>query len=151
MRNFVQAGSALDMIAPSGGVVAGVGVLIGAIFGVAATTAAEGEIFSLSRRGVFDLAAATHASNQALAAGDPAYWDNTNKVITATAAGNTLVGVVTEAKVSTVAIARVALVERIAPSGTAIADLAGGADLAATIAKVNVVIAALETAGVIKA
>lgn len=170
MKNFVQSGGSLDMIAPSGGVTAGVGVLIGAVFGVAAVTAAADETFSLAVRGVFDLAAATHASTQAMAAGDTAYWDNTAKVITKTAAGNTPVGVVVEAKVSTVAIARVALVPRLAAAQTAIADLsiadvtgvngtgsnaASKADVdtafGAVETKVNAIIAALEAAGVVLA
>lgn len=151
MRNFIQPGGTLDLVAPSGGVTSGVGILIGAIFAVASADAAEGETFAGAVRGVFELAAATHASTQAMAAGDPAYWDAGNDRITATAAGNTMVGVVVEDKVSTAATVKVVLVPRLATAGTAIADLAGGADLPTTVAKVNVIIAALEAAGVINA
>jgi predicted RecA/RadA family phage recombinase len=107
MKNFITPGGALDLVAPSGGVVAGRGVKIGGIFGVAATTAAEGETFSCAVRGVFEFAAATHASTQGMAVGDTAYWDDTAKVITKTSSGNTAVGLITETKVTTVALARV--------------------------------------------
>lgn len=168
MKNYVQPGEILTLIAPSGGVTAGVGVLIGAIFAVASVTAAEGEEFAGAVRGVFDLAAATHASTQAIAAGAPAYWDNTAKVVTATAAGNTVIGVVTEDKVSTVAVARVALVPRAIGAGATIADLSlaavAGVDgtgsnaaskadtdarFASIVTKVNAILAAMETGNVV--
>jgi predicted RecA/RadA family phage recombinase len=56
MRNYVQPGDSLTLTAPSGGVVSGTGYLIGAIFGVAAVTAAEAAAFELLIKGVFSLA-----------------------------------------------------------------------------------------------
>lgn len=151
MRNFIQPGGTLDLVAPSGGVTSGVGVLIGAIFAVASVDADEGETFAGAVRGVFELAATTHASTQAMSAGDPAYWDASTKKITKTASGNAMVAVVVEDKASTAATVKVAIVPRVAAAGTAIADLAGGADLPTTVTKVNAIISALEAAGVIKA
>lgn len=107
MRNFVSSGGSLDLVAPSGGVVSGRGVKIGGLFGVAATTAAEGETFALAKRGVFDFAAETHASTQGMAVGDTAYWDDTNKRITKTSSGNTAVGLIVATKDSTAAVAQV--------------------------------------------
>nr|WP_083434544.1 DUF2190 family protein [Sphingomonas sp. Y57] len=151
MNNYVQEGKALNLVAPAGGVVSGRGVLIGALFVVASITAAEGEIFVGRRSGVFDLDAATHATNQAGDAGDPVYWDNTGKKVTRTATGNTIIGVLVEDKVSTVATAKVVLIPRLVAPGAAIPDLAGGADLPTTVTKVNAIIAALEAAGIVVA
>lgn len=171
MRNFVQPGDMLDLIAPSGGVTAGVGVLIGDLFVVASTTAAAGAEFVGARSGVFDLAAATHASTQAIAVGGPVFWDDTAKTVTATGGGNRLIGVAIAAKVSTAAVCRVLLTPRLNPAaGTAIADLAlasvtgvdgtgsnaaSKADVDARLTtinnKVNAIIAALESAQVIAA
>lgn len=151
MRNYLQKGESLDLIAPSGGVTAGVGVLIGAIFSVAATTQLVGETFAGYTEGVFQLAAATHASTQAIAAGAPVYWDDTAKACTATAAGNTIIGTAVEAKVSTVALVKVKLNPRIAAAGAAIADLAGGAVVGTVVTTVNTLLAELRAAGVILA
>lgn len=151
MKNFVQDGDVLTLEAPAGGVVSGVGYLIGGLFVVATISAAEGELFTGRRRGVVELVGATHANAQAASAGDAAYWDNAAKKITKTAAGNTIVGVFVEDKVSADDVAVIVIVPRLVAPGAAIADLAGGADLAATIAKVNAIIAALEAGGVILA
>lgn len=144
MRNYVQEGKALDLMAPAGGVIAGLGYFIGGIFVVASTTAAEGEPFVGLRVGVFDLAATAHATDQAMSAGDVAYFNTGTDKVTKTAAGNQTIGVLVDDKASTATTAKVVLVPTAFQLGTAIADLAGGADLAATIAKVNAIIAALE-------
>lgn len=167
MKNFVQPGEMLDLTAPSGGVTSGVGVLIGAIFAVASVTAAEDEVFAGAVRGVFDLAAATHASTQGMAVGDTAYWDNSAKTVTKTATGNQAIGIIVATKVTTVAIARVALVPKMGLAGTTIADISlaavagvdGTGSNAASKAdvdtrfgtvqtKINAILAALEAAGV---
>lgn len=150
MKNFVQPGETLDLIAPSGGVTSGLGYLIGALFVVAAVTAAEGEDFAGARTGVFDLDATTHASTQAFAAGDPVYWNDTTKKVTATATGNQMIGFAVEAKVSTAAVARVLLVQRRSVAGTTIADVptAGSATAALNAAAINTILASLEAAGI---
>lgn len=150
MKNFVQPGTNLDLIAPSGGVTAGLGYLIGALFVVASFTAAEGETFVGVREGVFELAATTHATDQAFAAGDPVYWNDTTKKVTATATGNQRIGFATEAKVSTDAVAKVLLVQRTVVGGTTIADVptAGSATAALNAAAINSILARLEAAGI---
>ena len=43
MNNYIQPGNVVDLTAPAGGVVGGMGYIIGGIFGVAVRDAAEGE------------------------------------------------------------------------------------------------------------
>lgn len=89
MRNFIQPGKTLTMPAPAGGVVSGALIIIGKIFGVAATTAAETEPFDLDTGGVYEL---PKTAAEAWAAGDEVYA-TAGGVITKTASGNTKVGV----------------------------------------------------------
>lgn len=150
MRNYVQAGDSLTLTAPSGGVVSGKGYLIGGLFLVAAVTAAEGVNFTGKRTGVFEFPAQTHASTQALAVGDVAYWDDTNKRVTKTATGNTVIGVVVEAKASTAATAKVVLVPRMAAAGALIAAPTGGGTVDAEArTAIGSILAALRSAGII--
>jgi predicted RecA/RadA family phage recombinase len=90
MKNFVKPGRMMTAVAPTGGVASGDGVLIGAMFGVAATAAAETKEFELCTEGVFEL---PKKSADTPAAGAKVYWDNTAKEVTTTASGNTLIGV----------------------------------------------------------
>lgn len=55
MKNFVQEDEIIEITAPAGGVTSGDGVVLGTLFGVAVTTAAEGERVNLLTEGVFDL------------------------------------------------------------------------------------------------
>lgn len=153
MRNYLQGGEALDLVAPSGGVTSGVGVLIGSIFAVASITAAAGATFAGITEGVVEHAAATHATTQAIAAGGNVYWDDTAKVCTATATGNTLIGTAVEAKVSTVALVKVKLNPRHAAASAAITDAltAGAATAANAATTINLILAALRTAGIVLA
>ena len=88
MKNFVQEGDILTVVAPAA-VLSGAGVLVGTIFGIAQTGAASGAEVAIKRKGVF-----THAktSAEAWTSGAKVYWDNTNKVFTSTAGTNQLVG-----------------------------------------------------------
>jgi len=88
--NYTQAGEIVTIIAPSGGVVSGVGVLVGSLFGIAQISAAEGASVEIATCGVY-----THAktSAQAWTAGALIYWDNTNKLMTTTVVSNKLIGV----------------------------------------------------------
>lgn len=88
MRNFIQPGDTVDVLAPYA-LASGAGALVGSIFGVAEGTAATGAAVRLKRTGVFTLAKAT---GEAWTVGAKLYWDNTNKRLTTTSAGNTLVG-----------------------------------------------------------
>lgn len=93
MKNHKQDGEVLSLTAPYD-VASGGGVKIGAIIGVASSAALSGEPVQIKRRGVFVLA---KTSAQAWSAGDKLYWDDTNKVLTTTATGNTLCGVAVDA------------------------------------------------------
>lgn len=54
MKNFIQPGDTLDLIAPSGGVVSGLGFIIGQIFAVAVATKAATETVAGLVEGVVD-------------------------------------------------------------------------------------------------
>jgi len=74
--------------APAGGVVSGVGIKVGDLFGVPATSAAEGEPFELAVAGVYTLPKAAVA----IAEGVKVYWHAGNGNVTTTASGNTFIG-----------------------------------------------------------
>lgn len=105
MKNFVQPGNVVTVIAPYS-VSSGQGLLVGALFGVAAYDAAAGAPVEISREGVFDVSAVTA---DIVAQGGKIYWDNAARKLTATNAGNTLVGAVTVAKGGADTTARVML------------------------------------------
>ena len=108
MKNFVQEGHALDYVAPAGGVVAGVALLIGTVLVIPATTAAEGAIFSGWIEGVYNLPCATGTAWDN--PNTPLYWDSANKRVTTTATGNTKIGMTAEAKVASSARGNVKLI-----------------------------------------
>lgn len=93
MKNYVQAGNVLTLPAPYA-LASGSGAKVGSIFGVAAETVPAGADVDLAVAGVFNLA---KVSATAMAAGDPVYWDDAARLVTATAGGNTRIGVVTAA------------------------------------------------------
>lgn len=94
MKNFIQAGGNLTVIAPSGGTVSGGLYKVGAIVGVAATTEAVGDPVVLKTDGVFDL---TKTSAQAWAVGDLLYMNTTSRSLSnVSATGLVLVGMATE-------------------------------------------------------
>lgn len=95
MKNFTQEGDTLSLTAPYE-VASGAGMLIGSIFAVATSGAANGAaVEGFVGPGVVSLAA---LSTDTGTVGALMYWDNTNKRLTATASGNTKVGVLTVAK-----------------------------------------------------
>ena len=55
MKNFVQSGDLITVTSPSGGVTSGDGVIVGSLFGVAASSMPAGGSVTLSTRGVYDL------------------------------------------------------------------------------------------------
>lgn len=112
-RNFAQEGDTLTLIAPSGGVTAGLGYVIGSLFVVALTSAAEGAKFDGATEGVFTMAKNTGASGKDFAAGEAIFWDNgSNKRWDKTASGLYQVGVAVEAAASTAATVKVAINRR---------------------------------------
>jgi predicted RecA/RadA family phage recombinase len=105
MKNLIQEGDVIPVVAPYA-VASGQGVLVGALFGVAAFTAAQGAPVEIKREGVFELTAVTaDTGNQ----GDKIYWDDTARKLTTTAASNHLVGVLAGTKGGADSTARVLL------------------------------------------
>ncbi|WYK04467.1 DUF2190 family protein [Cereibacter sphaeroides f. sp. denitrificans] len=88
MKNYVDNGETVTLAAPYA-VASGGGALVGALFGVAQAAAANAATVVLVTRGIFDL---PKAASQAWTVGAAIYWDDTNKVATTTASGNTLIG-----------------------------------------------------------
>lgn len=93
MKNFVQPGKTLTLPAPVGGVVSGGFYKIGAIFGVAAQTAAAGKSFDLEVGEVYRL---PKTAAEAWTIGAVIYATS-GGIMTTTASGNTKVGVAVEA------------------------------------------------------
>ncbi len=115
MRNFIQPGNSLAIAVPyASGVTAGQGVLVGALFGVAATDGAQNATIEAATQGVFDI---TKEPALAITAGARVFWDNTNRRITTTATGNFQVGIATTAALAADAAVRVWL-NRVPPSGS---------------------------------
>lgn len=72
MINLVHKQSEIEVVCPVGGATSGDVVIIGALLGIAKTTAAAGEQLAIETQGVFDLAKqAALAINE----GDEVYWD----------------------------------------------------------------------------
>jgi predicted RecA/RadA family phage recombinase len=94
MRNFIQQGECIDYTAPTGGVVAGNGYLIGGTqFVVATTTAAAGAKFAGCLMGVFAL---TKSGSQGWAEGQKIYWDVANSRCDSNPAVGPFIGCATE-------------------------------------------------------
>lgn len=106
MRNLVQqSGDNITVAAPYA-VASGDGALVGTMFGIASTTAANAAQVALSTVGVYDIA---KTAGQTFAVGATAYWDNTAKKVTAVSTDNTKIGVAIKAAVGGDATARVRL------------------------------------------
>lgn len=91
MRNYVQPGDSLALAVPyAGGVTSGQGVLVGALFGVAAVDGVQNAVIECQTKGVFDIA---KEPALAITAGARVFWDNTNRRMTTTATGNFQVGI----------------------------------------------------------
>lgn len=90
MKTYIRDSDRIPLTAPTGGVVADRGYLIGAMFVVAAASAPAGATFTAQIEGVIDL---PKAASITPAPGALLYWDDTNKVVTTTASGNTKIGV----------------------------------------------------------
>ena len=114
MRNYVQPGNSLAIAVPyAGGILSGQGVLVGALFGVAAVDGAQNAVIEAATQGVFDL---TKEPALAISQGARVFWDNTNRRITTTATGNFQVGLCTVAALAADATVRVMLA-RVPASG----------------------------------
>jgi predicted RecA/RadA family phage recombinase len=104
MHNFVQVGEQIEVVAPTA-LASGEGVVIGGMFGVATTTAAVNTPVVLRLVGVVTLPKATGALTQFA----KVYWDATNKRVSGTATGNSLIGVAARPAASADAVAYVRL------------------------------------------
>lgn len=89
MKNFVHIGDNVTIPAPAT-VTSGEGVLVGSLFGIAATDATTAAALTLSTTGVFEL---PKVAADEMEIGEPIYWDDTAKLVTVTATDNTKIGV----------------------------------------------------------
>lgn len=106
MKNYVQEGESFQYTVPSGGVTGGSVVVSGSLIGVAAVTGAEGDVVTVQRDGVYELAKAAVD----IAQGDHLFFDTTNKVVTnVAAAAHVYIGKAFEAAASGAATANVVL------------------------------------------
>lgn len=94
MKNYVQKGDCVTLAAPYN-VASGAGFLVGALFAVATADALAGAEVVGCAVGCFELTANT---TDVIAQGAKVYWDDTNKRVTGTASGNTLIGCALVAK-----------------------------------------------------
>ncbi|WP_267395575.1 MULTISPECIES: DUF2190 family protein [unclassified Sphingomonas] len=88
MKNLVQPGDNVDVVAPYA-VTSGQGLLDGAEFSVASTDIAQGASGIGVTKGVFTLPTAAVAVTRKTIA----YWDNTARLVTNVASGNTKIGI----------------------------------------------------------
>lgn len=93
MKNSVQPGNTLDVVAPND-VTSGLGVRIGSIFGVAFASKLSGEVVAIGVEGVYDVA---KLSTDAMNVGDKVNWNNTTKQLQLAAGDLDGVGTVVEA------------------------------------------------------
>lgn len=107
MRNYVQPGDSLALAVPyAGGITSGQGVLVGALFGVAAVDAEQNAVIECQTKGVFDI---TKEPALPITAGARLFWDNTNRRLTTTATGNFQVGIAAVAALASDTTVRVML------------------------------------------
>lgn len=88
MKNYVQRGDTLTVVAPYT-LVAGGGVQVGNVFGIALNNQNSGDNMDMLVTGVFDLVKDTSTFNP----GDFVFWNNATKVATSVGAGNLLIGI----------------------------------------------------------
>lgn len=103
MRNFVQPGDTITLLAPRTLATPGLGVLVGVIFAVATEPAASGAAVECVFEGIFDLPKASGAWTQ----GAVLYWDNTAFNVTTTSSANTKIGAAYVAQASGDTVGRV--------------------------------------------
>jgi predicted RecA/RadA family phage recombinase len=82
------------------------GVVVGALFGVASKTVAEGDTVAIATEGVFDL---PKLASAVIAAGDKVSWDNTAKHVDVPGTGRYPIGTAIEAAGNGVTTVRVRL------------------------------------------
>ena len=83
MKNYRQPGDTVTMTSPSGGLLSGDPVVIGAVFGIAAADAAQGDEVEIVTTGVFELA----KSSGVIAEGAIVWFDTSGGTIENTTLG----------------------------------------------------------------
>lgn len=92
MKNFIQNGYMITIIAPTGGVKSGAGVIVGNLFGIASLNAPEGSKVEIATKGVFDL---PKPANATFTQGQRVSWDQANAQVVAPATGMFPIGIAT--------------------------------------------------------
>lgn len=109
-KNFIQPGDRLTLTVTDDSsavdIKSGEGYLLGSIFGVAITDVAAGEEGAFETTGVWEL---PKTSAQAWTVGQKIYWNNSSRVATTAASGNTLIGVAVAAAANPSDVGRVRL------------------------------------------
>jgi predicted RecA/RadA family phage recombinase len=106
MKNYIQNGDVITVTAPVGGVVSGLGLLVGNLFGIAAATSAEGESVEMATVGVYELPKLVTAVIGATAR---VAWDDAAKQVVLPGVGKVPIGIATIAAGNGVATVRVRL------------------------------------------
>lgn len=96
MINYTNSGETVSAVAPYA-VASGGGALLNKLFGVAVKDYAQDEEGEFVTKGCFNLPAVSADTASAYAL---AYWNNSTKLVTTTATGNTLIGCFTAAKIN---------------------------------------------------
>jgi predicted RecA/RadA family phage recombinase len=107
ISRFLHEGDFVDYT-PSADVASGDVVVQNGLVGIALRPILSGTLGALAVEGVFELPKATGAST-AIDVGKKVYWNATNKQVTETASGNTLLGKTVKASVDADAIVRVSI------------------------------------------
>ena len=106
MKNYIQEGKIVTAIAPSGGVVAGLIYVVGALVLLASTTVAQDEEFEGETCGVFEL---PKTSADVPTQFQDAYWDAGANEVTVVVASNKKIGVFMKAYANGITLAQVRL------------------------------------------
>jgi predicted RecA/RadA family phage recombinase len=94
-KNFIQPGRVVTLVAPTGGVLSGQAVQVGALFGIATFDAIGGADVEVALEGVWELPKAAVA----IAHGAPVFWDAmAGNVAADIGTSNALIGGATEAR-----------------------------------------------------
>jgi predicted RecA/RadA family phage recombinase len=94
-KNFIQPGRVVTLVAPTGGVLSGQAVQVGALFGIATLDAIGRADVEVALEGVWELPKAAVA----IAQGAPVFWDAaTGNVAANIGTSNALIGGATEAR-----------------------------------------------------
>jgi predicted RecA/RadA family phage recombinase len=94
-KNFIQPGRVVTLVAPTGGVLSGQALQVGALFGIAAFDAIGGADVEVALEGIWELPKAAVA----IARGAPVFWDAAaGNVAADIGASNALIGGATEAR-----------------------------------------------------